>query len=159
MSLILRSSSCTMILCPVISLCSIRRVSCKYWRLLAICVVHIVTSLSVGDRSIYLKNVSPLWWNNPSRTHMLYRSSRVGTTYRHNDDFLLALIREAQRERESWQAWLRDRNRALMQGRTIVELAWQLLCQYMLEDTRIEQWNSSNWQPRDIRSPHSARDG
>jgi hypothetical protein len=93
------------------------------------------------------------WWNNPRRTHNLYTRG-VGMIYRHDDDFLRALLRDAQHQRED----ARRTRRPLAEGRTNVQLAWMWLCTYFFDDRTNENWNGGDWQPSDLRGPHRARD-
>jgi hypothetical protein len=91
-----------------------------------------------------------VWWRNPHRTNTL-----EGIEYQHDDKFLLALLKRAQKQDDS------DRRRFGEPGvprekhasNSNVRDAWGMLCRFFEQDASIEQWKMGDWQPDDMRGP------
>ena len=111
------------------------------------------------------------WWNNENRIHIvvppkavLLREKhtsfqRTPATYRHNDDFLLALLRDAQ-ERRDYALKQKSRNIEPSEyyvddtSGTNVDVAWRKLGQCFHCDRDSEQWRRGDWQQLDNHGPH-----
>jgi len=109
------------------------------------------------------------WWNNENRIHIIVARKvarekhtsfqRTPATYRHNDDFLLALLRDAQ-ERRDYALKQKSRNIEPSEyyvddiSGTNVDVAWRKLCLFFHCDRDSEQWRRSDWQQFDNHGPH-----
>jgi hypothetical protein len=109
------------------------------------------------------------WWNNANRTHTIVAPKvvrekhtsfrRTPSTYRHNDDFLIALLRDAQ-ERRDYAQKQKSRNIEPSEyyvddtSGTNVDVAWRSLCMFFGGERENERWHRKNWQPSDAFGPH-----
>jgi hypothetical protein len=105
-----------------------------------------------------------VWWRNMNRTHTIVASSevreehtsfqRTPTTYRHDDDFLLALLRDAQERRDyALKQISKDGTSRKLRG-TNVDLAWRTLLLFFYGDRDNERWQRSTWHEGNPRGPH-----
>ena len=78
------------------------------------------------------------WWKNPRRTNTMHLPHAVMTFF-HNDDFLLALLRNYRTNQSSDER---------------VADAWKLLLYKFRCDRENENWRGADWQPSDDRGPH-----
>ena len=110
-----------------------------------------------------------VWWRNMNRTHTITAPAQVRerhtsfrrtpATYRHNDDFLRALLRDAQERRDYA---LRQRSRNIEPSEyyvddtrgTNVDLAWRTLLLFFYGDRDNERWQRSTWHEGNPRGPH-----
>jgi hypothetical protein len=112
-----------------------------------------------------------VWWHNMNRTLTIVAPKEVhekdtsfqktSATYRHNDDFLIALLRDAQ-ERRDYAMKQKIRNVAPSEYYFYVEdlsgmnvdVAWRKLCLFFYLDRDREKWSQNDWQPTDRNGPH-----
>ena len=89
-----------------------------------------------------------VWWNNKERTHTRHR-----TTHLHNDEFLRALLWDAQHSHKDTQ-----RTQQVNPDKTNVQLAFEFLYILFAADRDGEKWKRKDWQLTDVCGPHSHRE-